>query len=71
MGSGQAEWQLLKGGDTAKVTNVLGTAALSTIRGPQLIHGSMMAKFVFVFSLPLLAPITAPVFQLRNREHVP
>lgn len=53
--SEQAEWQMLKGGETGKVTNELGPAALNPLRGLHLIHWSMMAKFMsvsFFFAIP-------------------
>ena len=55
MRSEQAEWQMLKGGETGKVTNELCPEALNPIRGPHLIHWSMMAQFMsvsFSFAIP-------------------
>lgn len=70
--SEQAEWQMPKGGETGKVTNELGSAALNLIRGPHLIHWSMMAKFMSVSSSFAIPHSHYSVsFQLRNREHAP
>lgn len=70
--SEQAEWLMLQGGETGKVTNEPGPTALNPIRDPHLIHWSN-GKIceLFCFSSKFLTPITVSVFQLRNRECVP